>query len=293
MKLHFFCPRWGSENIAWEAWLSQVKLAGYDGVEWAVANNTDRRELERVLALTDKLGLRVILQHFETSDCDFNRHLALYTNWFEKIRGCSCVKINSQTGKDYFSDEENKKLLEVAAGYSQELNIPVVHETHRGKFSFAAHVTHQYLQLLPDLRLTLDVSHWVNVAESYLDDQSSALGMAIERTDHLHARVGYPEGPQVPDPRAGVWKEALEKHLKWWDAVAVLKKASGDVLTVSPEFGPYPYMVHHPRTGDPLADQWKSNSFMMHFLKKRYENSEIPPDPAVTFPDVVPKSIPE
>jgi hypothetical protein len=29
------------------------------------------------------------------------------------------------------------------------------------------------------------------------------------------------------------------------------------------------------------------------FLKKRYENSEIPPDPTVTFPDVVQKSIPE
>jgi sugar phosphate isomerase/epimerase len=247
------------------AWLSQAKRAGYDGVEWAVANNTDRQELERVFALSDKLGLWVILQHFEASDRDFNRHLAIYINWFEKIRSCPCVKINPQTGKDFFGYEENKKLLEVAAGYSQELNIPVVHETHRGKFSFSAHVTKPYLQFLPDLRLTMDVSHWVNVAESYLDDQSSALRIAIERTDHLHARVGYPEGPQVQDPGAGMWKEALEKHLNWWDAVAVLKNASGDVQTISPEFGPYPYMVHHPRTGDPLADQWKSNSFMMHF----------------------------
>lgn len=35
-------------------------------------------------------------------------------------------------------------------------------------------------------------AHWVAVAESFLEDQSEAVKLAIERADHIHARVGYP-----------------------------------------------------------------------------------------------------
>ncbi len=35
--------------------------------------------------------------------------------------------------------------------------------------------------------------------------------MVIESTVHVHARVGYEQGPQVPDPRLPEWRYALEK----------------------------------------------------------------------------------
>ena len=76
----------------------------------------------------------------------------------------------------------------------------VLHETHRNKFTFAAHITFDYPNRIPELRITLNASHWVNVAESFLEEQ--AIDLAIKRTEHIHARVGYPEGPQVPDPAA-------------------------------------------------------------------------------------------
>jgi hypothetical protein len=43
-----------------------------------------------------------------------------------------------------------------------------------------------------------------------------AIELAIERAEHVHARVGYPEGPQVPNPRVAEWEQALQKHLYWW-----------------------------------------------------------------------------
>src|SRR5690606_31324112 len=135
-------------------------------------------------------------------------------------------------------------------------------ETHRGKFSFAAHITEQYLHRMPNLRLTLDASHWCNVAESLLEDQPGALTQAVNHTDHIHARVGYPQGPQVPDPRCPEWQETLQVHLGWWDRVAKLKNVGGGVLTVTPEFGPFPYMVHSPADGKPLANQWALNVWM-------------------------------
>jgi hypothetical protein len=47
-------------------------------------------------------------------------------------------------------------------------------------------------------------------------------------------------------------------HLLWWDAVIALKRKKQDVMTITPEFGPYPYMVHLPYTGKPVSDQWMS-----------------------------------
>lgn len=264
MPVQFYCPRWGSESIPWPAFLEQVADAGYDGIEYAIPSDVSRTELERVWEMADKKGLGIIAQHFDTSAADFPAHLDSYRRWLELLSSFDCVKINSQTGKDFFSFEQNRQLIEAAAAYG------VIHETHRGKFSFAAHITHRFLETVPSLRITLDISHWVAVSESWLEDQQEAVALAISRTDHIHARIGYPEGAQVPDPRAPEWEEAVLRHLVWWDEVVAIKKQKGEALTISPEFGPYPYLVHLPFTRQPISSQWDSNLFMLDLLQKRY-----------------------
>ena len=124
----------------------------------------------------------------------------------------------------------------------------MVHETHRGRFTYAANITKNYLDKLPSLRLTFDISHWCAVHESYLDDQAEAVQAAMARTDHIHSRVGYPEGPQVSDPRAPEWKAALEKHLAWWDKIVAMRQQKGSPVTVTAEFGPVSYMPTLPFT---------------------------------------------
>jgi hypothetical protein len=84
--------------------------------------------------------------------------------------------------------------------------------------------------------------------------------------------VGYPEGPQVPDPAAPEWNEALQYHLNWWDKIIARKRAEANTLvTITPEFGPYPYMVHLPYSQKPIADQWANNVYMMNLLRERYK----------------------
>jgi sugar phosphate isomerase/epimerase len=266
MQIDFFCPRWGSENISWDLFCRQVKEAGYDGIEYAIASTVSEKELDEVWELVAKHDLKILPQHFDTYKADFSKHFDLFSQWMEKMKSYPAKKINSQTGKDFFLFDQNKKLIEAA----NNSGLNIVHETHRNKFSFAAHIMKPYLQIIPALRITLDASHWVCVAESYLEDQQHAIDLAISRTDHIHARVGYPEGPQVPDPRIPECREALNKHLAWWDAVVERKKQENAELTITPEFGPFPYMVHVPATGEPVCDQWDVNHWMMEMLRKRY-----------------------
>lgn len=274
MRFKFFCPRWGSENISWDLFCQRVKNEGYDGVEYGIPNEVEIRELDEAWQSFEKHGLGVIPQHYGTYDADFSRHFDNYAGWLEMVRPFPALKIDSQTGKDYFSFEQNKRLIEQAAEHTRLSGVAVFHETHRNKFTFAAHITFEYLSRLPDLRITLDASHWVNVAESFLEDQQEAMDLAILRTEHIHARVGYPEGPQVPDPAAPEWNEALQFHLNWWDKVVERKRLEGEALvTITPEFGPYPYMVHLPYSQKPVSDQWANNVYMMNVLKERYQKS--------------------
>ncbi|HVP59401.1 MAG TPA: TIM barrel protein [Myxococcaceae bacterium] len=268
--VHILCPRWGAEQSGWERFLDRVAEAGYDGVEWGVGAGVSSAEVEEVLARAARRRLLIVAQHHDTEAADFARHRAAYAAWLDRIAPLRPHRINSQTGLDHFSFDQNRALLDLAGETAARHGVAIAHETHRRKFSYAAHVTRAYLERIPSLRLTLDVSHWVCVAESFLEDQPEALALAIARTDHLHARVGHPEGPQIPDPRAPEWRDAVERHLAWWDAVAAQRRAAGAELLCTVEFGPFPYLPRLPFTEQPVADQWELNLHMLRLLRGRY-----------------------
>nr|WP_293844052.1 TIM barrel protein [uncultured Arsenicibacter sp.] len=270
MKLLFFCPRWGQEHIPWPVFAQRVADAGYHGVEVGIPASA--QELDTMLNVLEACNLQLIGQHWETKAPDFDRHYAEYDR---RIRALAAVKplfINTQTGKDYYTFEQNARLISLADSIAAETGIPVIHETHRGKFSFAAHITRTYLERLPSLRITLDISHWFTTAETYLDDQQEAVSLAISRTDHIHSRVGYIEGPQIVDPRAPEWQEVVGHHLACWDQVIAQRAAAGHTdTTITPEFGAPPYLFLLPYTRQPVVDQWEVNHYMMTMLQERYQ----------------------
>jgi len=272
MELKVFCPRWGNDNIELNEFFKLAKLEGYDGIEYAIASDLPIAMIDGIFNIAAKEDMLVIAQHYDTYEADYHRHFDAYSLWLEKMKPYNPIKINSQTGKDFFSFEENSSLINAASLFTHYTGIEIFHETHRNKFSFAAHITKEYLSAMPELKITLDASHWVCVAESFLDDQHGAMQLAIERTEHIHARVGYEEGPQVPDPRVKEWEHALNVHLNWWDKVAERKKleGAGAMLTITPEFGPFPYMVSLPFTKQPITNQWEVNAYMMRVLRERY-----------------------
>ncbi len=271
MKVKFFCPLWGSEDLSMERFLEKVKSEGYDGVEMGLP--LEKPKKDAIVKTFERFDLELIGQHHETLETNFIEHKKILGYHLKNLADSPALFINSQTGKDYYTFDQNKALIEIADRVSDTTKMKILHETHRGKFSFAAHITQQYLEQLPDLRITLDISHWCNVAESFLEDQQEAVNLAISRTDHIHSRVGYEEGPQIPDPRAPEWQDAIEIHAQWWDKVIELKKKSGaDQLTITSEFGAPPYLLLMPFTRQPITSQWEINVHMMNLLKARYSN---------------------
>ncbi|MES2277485.1 MAG: TIM barrel protein [Bacteroidota bacterium] len=276
MDIKFYAPRWGSENIPWPEFAAKAVADGYDGVE--VFPLQSLHEQDALLHALEDNNLELALLHSEqTEGKDFGRYKAALKKNLDILATYQTAKlkpqfINSHTGREYYTREQMAECFIICDNFSQKTGIKVIHETHRNKWAYAAHVVKGYLQDFKDVRLALDLSHWVCVSESYLEDQDEAVELALQHADHLHVRVGHPEGPQVTDPRAQENATALNHHLQWWDRwIAHQIKKGRNVCTITPEFGPYPYMSYQCFTNEPIANQWAINVFMKDLLKNRYQ----------------------
>jgi sugar phosphate isomerase/epimerase len=266
MSILYFCTTWGQKNSSWEEFFSRIAFYGYHGVETDLPAEAERSEFMEGL---DQYGLKFIAQHWETKDATIDLHRENYEKRLRDLAALKPLLINSHTGMDFFSTAQNGSLLDVADAVTQDTGIKIVHETHRGRFAYAAHATQPYLEKRPGLQLTLDVSHWCAVSESLLEDQQEAIDLAIAQTAHIHARVGHAQGPQVTDPSLPEYAEALVFHLNCWNKV--VEKHQNKVLTITPEFGPAPYMPPN----QPASQQWENNLYIMNLLKKRYQPNQL------------------
>ena len=265
-QLLVLATNWGFSGT-WAEFCRKAKQAGYDGVEvWFPADPKSREELVAALKETS-LPVAFVLGG---SDKDPQKHFAQFKESLEAAVLLKPLYINCHSGRDFFSFEENKRFIDLTTELSRTTQVPMYHETHRSRILYSAPIARQYMEKIPELRVTFDVSHWCNVHESLLEDQPEALSLAVNRTEHIHARIGHPEGPQVNDPRAPEWKKALDAHVAWWDRVVERKKKEGKRMTILTEFGPVDYMPALPYTRQPLSNQWEINAYMLEMLRKRY-----------------------
>lgn len=269
-ELKIMATNWGF-NGSIDEFCAKAKKEGYDGIEvwWPTDNKKDQDDLFAALK-NHELEIGFLVGGWQSNP---QEHLDYYKKMIDAAAKQNIQRplyINNHSGKDYFSFDDNKKFIEHTNMLAKETGIMICHETHRSRIMFAAPVARQYLEKYPNLKFTFDVSHWCNVHESLLADQQETINMVLERVEHIHARIGHPEGPQVNDPRAPEWEKAVNAHFAWWDKVVERKKKNGERMTFLTEFGPPDYMPTLPYTKQPLADQWAINVHMMKLLRERY-----------------------
>jgi sugar phosphate isomerase/epimerase len=272
MDLKILCPLWGLEHLSTAAFLDKISTAGYDGIDtWVPQDKNDKRILYDYL---QKHQMPIVTHQHEAKGSTFQKFKASYK---ENLIACaepSPVLINSHTGRDYFSFQQNMELVDIAQEFSVKTGILVAHETHRGRFGYCPQMIERFFDQRDDLVITADFSHWVCVTESMLENFEETLNEATKRSRHIHARVGFEQGPQVADPRAPEWQYAVNVFLGWWDKIVAHNSEIGrEVFTITTEFGPFPYMPYKPFENSPLADQFELNCFMKSLLMDRYQLS--------------------
>lgn len=276
MELKLFKTLWGHDG-PFEVAADQAIAAGFVGLEGNVDAFKARLDELRTALKTRRLefiqeivtaGGYVPRRHATVAEhvADVERQLrlgrALEPQWVTIIGGC-----------DAWSVEQSIRFFAESQEAAARLGIACSFETHRSRSLFNPWITLAILQRLPELRLTCDFSHWVVVMERQLDDEWEAVLEVARHARHIHARVGYDQGPQVPHPAAPEYASALSSHQRCWEAIWAAHRDSGRAFTtMTPEFGPDGYLHTMPFTGEPVADLWQINTWMGQTEKSHFAN---------------------
>jgi sugar phosphate isomerase/epimerase len=270
MKIKILSSLWGHEHLEYKEFLDKMRAAGYDGFDTWIPEGRNEKKL--LFDYLQKHEMYIVTHQHQAHGNSFNE---FKSSFLENLHQCAeplPILINSHTGRDFFSHEQNLQLIDIAKEFSSKTGITVAHETHRGRVGYSPQMTNEIFTAHADFTITADFSHWVCVTESMLENFSEILDEAIVRSRHIHARVGFEEGPQVPDPRAPEWQYAVDNFLIWWDRIIkVNADADCKIFPITTEFGPKPYMPAIPFTNAAVASQFDINCFMKDLVDNRYK----------------------
>jgi len=263
MRLKVYKALWGMGGDLSDQ-LARIKEGNYDGVEGRIPAPEDADLFTR---LRKEFSLDYVAAVF-TEGPD---HLGSFERQLKQAALFEPDLVSSQSVEDSMSFEDQRTFFEGALEAERRLGLVVAHETHRQRAMFTPWTTSALCREFPELRLTADYSHWVCVCERFLEDQEEHLRITNNRAIHLHGRIGFPEGPQVNDPRTPENQGALLCHERWWgQIVRERKRAGAKVFTFNPEFGPPAYMHTLPFTGQPVADLWDVSLWMADRFRTRF-----------------------
>lgn len=273
MNLQLVRHLWGvdlDDNL--NSHVSAWKEVGYDALEFSLRAFSER---DVILQLLSKNGFQWIPQIFSNDFVPGGSvadHLASFRKQIEECMNHSPLFFNAHSGSDSWSEAQAEEFFGSMLEMEREFGVAISHETHRMRYFGNPWATRDLLRKFPDLKLTCDFSHWVCVAERLLPDCGEIISMAAAQCHHLHARVGYEHGPQVSDPRAPEWAGHLAAHETWWDMVWKSQQQRGmEVSTLTPEFGPAPYLQTLPFTLEPVADLVEVCDWMAIRQAERYQ----------------------
>lgn len=256
---------WGSD-LGPSAFPAAAAADGYDGVElWWPADRRDQDGLGEAIAATG--GALALLVTSPAGDPrahgdEIERQLTEIDR-----SGLAVEHLTLHLGRDHWGLDVQHDLARRVVDWRGRFGLDVLVELHRGRILHSAHHSREILTAHPELRVTFDVSHWIVVAESMLDDQAAAVELAIERADHIHARIGHPQGPQVTSPETADGA-IVERHFAWWERIVARMRNEGRRPSLLAEFGPVPYAPAR-HDGRAVVDPARSNRWIMHEVRRR------------------------
>lgn len=261
MQIKIYKALWGdAETKTTRADLQRMKDAGYDGIEFGKPD----ADPETWRTWCRELGLDFIGMVFPLERSAIDKEVAT-------LKAYGPSKLTMHSGRDKMTFEQGCDFLKAAFDAEAKHGVPIAHETHRHRLFFAPWTTAAYCEKFPQLRLCCDFSHWCCVCESLLKDMEDWVNLACERAAHVHARVGWEEGPQVADPRAPEVQHYVARHEEFWDRIRAAHQQRGAaVMTINPEFGPPGYMPALPYTRQPIANLWDVCLYMKDRLRARW-----------------------
>ena len=275
MKLDIFRTLWGVQDEV-SSYAAKLKEAGFIGVEARIPSDTKAlREFGQALTAQQLEYIGILFSGGDVIPSQAERpaqHLARIEQELDRVAALQPRFINLLAGNDRWSLAEQVDFFGQAQEIAQRRGVLCSFETHRATSLYSPWVTLELIRQLPDLRFTMDLSHWVLVCERLLDDPEDDLSAFISRVHHIQARVGHAQAPQAAHPAAPEYSQALAFYQQVWESVWLNHLQAGrEVTTLTTEFGPDGYLPHLPFTNVPVADLWSLNDWMANTERQHFD----------------------
>ena len=274
MRLEIFRTLWGYRG-SWQQALDEALGAGFDGIEARIPETAAQRAINARLLREQNIPYIAtlftstpVLPRQSDSPQVHLEDLRRKLDWAAEL---GPRLVNVLPGNDRWALSEQVDFFARAVELADASGLKVCFEIHRGRSLYSPWVTLDVIRQVPELRFTSDISHWLVTCERLLDDPADDLSAFIERVDHIQARVGYDQGPQVPHPGASEYAEVLAFHQRHWESIWSSQEKRGlQTTTLTPEFGPDGYLHHLPFTDVPVADLWQLNQWMARCERQHF-----------------------
>lgn len=151
-------------------------------------------------------------------------------------------------------------VIETWMEMSDKIGVPIQFETHRNCITNDLYVTLQLLDLIPEMRLCADLSHYVVDREFWFpmsDDDLALISRVLARSDSFQGRVAsrqqiqlqldFPQHQKWVDLFKDWWREGMAG---WRD-----RNAAGDCIFVC-ELGPPEYAMTDAH-GKEMSNRWE------------------------------------
>jgi len=266
MELKLFRTLWGYEGDPAEA-VAESAEAGFDGIEGQAPRDPAKRAALGEALTAQRLDyiaeITTAGSYVPERHASLEAHLVTLEQGLAVCRELRPLKVNCIGGCDAWSEAQSLRFFREAMELADRHGLAIAFETHRSRSLFNPWITRRLAADLPELRLTADFSHWCVVCERLMDSELDVIEAIAPQVVHIHARVGYDQGPQVPHPAAPAYAEALAAHQRWWETIWRAQREAGRLFTtMTPEFGPDGYLHHVPFSEEPVGDLWQINNWM-------------------------------
>jgi hypothetical protein len=202
--------------------------------------------------------------------------------YLEEAKALGALYANIQAGDAFMVGDEAIHYLTEMLSLSKRIGIPCFIETHRGRITQDLLRTSEYVHLLPDMRLTIDLSHYVLAGEMQMisSKAETCFDLLLQRCSSIHLRISNGQQIQVnldEDLDHDSW---AARYADWWcKGIANWRKDAvpGDILPLVCELGPPDYAMVHlvNRRETELSDRWKQSLIMKRFVEQRLVSSTI------------------
>jgi len=241
-KIEVYQSLWGmtdlpSIEMPWNIMeqIRHIKQAGFDGALQFV-DDFFEETLEISKAIIDsglKLGISCVGYEIE----DIASKIAY-------AKRAKAEFINIMVKHYFIVGQEAIMLLNEIIKQSIEMNFKVLIETHRGTITQDLIRTSEYIEAIPEMLLTLDLSHYIVSGEIGTPDRNveNYFEKLLQRAASIHIRVG--NGEQIQVPLNALDEIQYNNFIRWWKngiEQSILREEIMQPFPVVIELGPCPY----------------------------------------------------